>query len=97
MNTLKAGDFVRLTKEAVDNFYGTDNNTEMFMIGGVDFDSETFCEYIGSIISFEDGKNAGLVTGLRGSDDSWYITYFDLLNNKWRGHYFNDKDLEKVN
>lgn len=96
INSFKAGDFVRLTPKSVEVFYGTNKNAEMFMIGGIDFDKNTFCDYVGAIISFEDGRNAGLITGQRGSDNSWHVRYFDLLNNKWREHYFDENDLIKV-
>jgi len=98
MNTkFKKGNFVRLTKKAIKDFYGTDKNAEAFMIGMIDFDSNTFCQYVGAIISFEDGKSAGLITGKRGSDDSWYVEYYDTLNAQWCGHFFEENDLYKVN
>ena len=91
----KKNDFVRLSKEAVKNFYGTDKLIDMYTTGAeMEISSESFLSFISHQLGFENGNRVGMVASV--SKNSVRVQYFVPELGSWNSHYYAFSDLELV-
>ena len=95
---LKDNDFVRLKKEAITRFYGTDRMVDMYTIGGKidNFDTKAFVELVSDYLAFYNGERAGIVSGKGNDKDVYRVRYFSDITGTWSDSFFNINDLDKV-
>lgn len=101
---LVVGNIVRLTKEAVDNFYAQDRHIDMFVLGGEfevnKLDTDSFVDFVGGFLGFENGEFGGIVEKVipgygRTDPDTVTVRYFTPMG-EWRTGFYDSKSLEVV-
>jgi hypothetical protein len=95
MTKFKDRDFVRLSKKAIKDYYGTNNNVDGYKIGG-EFKSEHFVDFVEHQLSFENGKNCGMITGFGVDKTTYKVSYFGLITGRWAHGYYDEQDLVLV-
>ena len=95
MSKFKNGDFIRLSRTAIKKFYGTNENVDAYVVRG-DLRSEHFVDFVNDQLSFEDGKNCGMITGFGATKTTYKVSYFGLITQQWAHGYYDEQDLVLV-
>lgn len=91
---MKVGNIVRLKKQAVNRFYGTNKNAEMYELKEGDMTSDEFVQYVNDILSFEDGNYGGIVYDI--VDDIVHVKHINRIYDGTRIVFIDIDDLEVV-
>lgn len=89
----KVNDFVRLSKQSIKEFYGTDNLVDMYTVGG-EMLSENFIRFVKLQLGFENGNRAGIVIAF--NDNNVKVKFFVPELGEWVSCYYGFSDLELV-
>lgn len=90
---LKVNDFVRLTKQAVKDFYGTGSLIDCYTVGG-EMQADGFVKFVSQQLGFDNGNRAGVVTAV--NEHNVKVKYFVPELGEWDSHYYGFSDLELV-
>lgn len=107
--TFQINDMVRLNQHALDRFYAQDEHVAFHIVGGMEtiddvgivnaLKTEEFVDYVSDIISFKDGKNAGLIESFYDEEtknDACIVKYFCMIDLKWKRCRHKIENLDKV-
>jgi len=91
---MENGQKVRLSKKAVKQFYGRNENLDGFFVGG-ELSTEHFLQFVDHYLGFDNGKNTGVVIG-RGSEPNTIRVRFQSPTGNEEDSYYAIEDLIKV-